>query len=159
MKYSLCLSISPTLFDAIPLRGDFAKNVEKVAELGFEVVELAISNPLLIDTGKILKELRKYGLMVPAIGTGQAWGEERLSFTDPDPQVRKKAVVRVISHFDFADETGAVIIIGLLRDVGNVDVSAKDANQWMFEAFCQCCEVAQKQNVRIAFESIIKGGR
>jgi sugar phosphate isomerase/epimerase len=154
MKYSLCLSVSPTQFDAIPLEGDFAKNVKKVAELGFDGVELAIRDPLLIDKEKILRELNQYGLVVPVIGTGQAWGEEGLSFTDPDPQVRKKAVYRVISHFDFAAETGAVIIIGLLRGVANVDVSAKDANQWIFEAFSHCCEEAQKQNVRIAFEPI-----
>lgn len=154
MKYSLCLSISPTQFDAIPLRGDFTKNVAKVAGLGFDGVELAIRDPLLIDKGKILKELKKYGLMVPAIGTGQAWGEERLSFTDPDPQVRKKAVSRVISHFDFAAETGAVIIIGLLRGVANSKVSVQEASQWMFEAFSRCCEEAQKREVRIAFEPI-----
>jgi len=154
MKYSLCLSISPTQFDAIPLKGDFTKNVEKVAELGFDGVELAIRDPLLIDKKKILKELKKYRLMVPAIGTGQAWGEERLSFTDPEPQVRKKAVSRVISHFDFAAEAGAVIIIGLLRGVANPKVSVQEASQWMLEAFSRCCEEAQKREVRIAFEPI-----
>lgn len=37
-------------------------------------------------------------LRVPAIGTGQAWGEEGLSFTDPDPQIRRAAIDRIKSH-------------------------------------------------------------
>jgi sugar phosphate isomerase/epimerase len=154
MKYSLCLSINPTQFNAIPLKDDFTKNLKKVAELGFDGVELAIRDPLLIDKEKILRELKKCGLIVPAIGTGQAWGEEGLSFTDLDFQVRKEAVSRVISHFDLAAETGAVIIIGLLRGVVNSRVSVEEANQWMFEAFSLCCEEAQKRDVRIAFEPI-----
>jgi 5-keto-L-gluconate epimerase len=154
MKYSLCLSTNPARFDAVPFKGDLAKNVKTIADLGFDGVELAIRDPNLLDKKALLSILRDSGLAVPAIGTGQAWSEERLSFSDPDPTVRKRAVARVISHLEFAHDTKATVIIGLLRGVSRHDVTAADASEWMFEAFSRCCEEALTAGVRIAFEPI-----
>ena len=54
----------------------------------------------------------RHHLRVPAIGTGQAWGEEGLSFTDPDPVVRQAAIERIKSHIPGRSPLGAVIIMG-----------------------------------------------
>ncbi|MBI9101324.1 MAG: sugar phosphate isomerase/epimerase [Spirochaetales bacterium] len=154
MKYSMCLSTNPAKFDAVPFKGDFEVNVKKIAELGFNGVELAIRDPEIIDKEEIFRILDEAGMGVPAIGTGQAWGEEGLSFTDPDSAVRKKAVDRVLSHIDFASKTGGTIIIGLLRGILRAEVSAERAESWMKEAFEICCCEAEKEGVKIAFEPI-----
>ncbi len=154
MKYSMCLSTNPAKFDAVPFKGDFEKNVQKIADLGFDGIELAIRDPQIINQKEIKAVLDKADMSVPAIGTGQAWGEEGLSYTDPDSGVREKAVERTISHIDFASETGAVIIIGLLRGVIKPGVNKEEAHKWMYEAFKTCCSAAAKKNVKIAFEPI-----
>ena len=154
MKYSMCLSTNPAKFDAVPFKGDFKENVRKIAGLGFDGIELAIRDPGIINKEEIKSILDNYAMSVPAIGTGQAWGEEGLSYTDPDPKVREKAVERTVSHIDFASETGAVIIIGLLRGIIKPGVNKDDAHLWMFEAFKCCCAKAAEKNVKIAFEPI-----
>lgn len=154
MKYSLCLSTSPARFDAVPFKGNFVENVKKIAELGFDGVELAIRDPKAIDAAGIIAQVSQFNLAVSAIGTGQAWGEEGLSFTDPDRTVREKAVDRVISHLDFAANAGAIVIIGLLRGVVRSTVKLESANAWMFEAFSECCRAAAAKGVKIAFEPI-----
>ena len=154
MKYSMCLSTNPAKFDAVPFKGDFEENVKKIAALGFDGIELAIRDPRIINKKELKSVLDKANMSVPAIGTGQAWGEEGLSYTDPDPDVRKRAVQRTISHIDFASETGAVIIIGLLRGIIKAGVKKEDADKWMYEAFKTCCAKAAEKNVRIAFEPI-----
>jgi sugar phosphate isomerase/epimerase len=95
-----------------------------------------------------------HGLEIPAIGTGQAWGEEHLSFTDPDPEVRKRAVDRIASHVPLAAKAGAVVIVGLVRGVIQESVSERQAREWMFESFKRCVETAAKEGVRIAFEPL-----
>ena len=154
MRYSMCLSTNPAKFDAVPFKGDFEENVKKIAGLGFDGIELAVRDPRIINKDEIKSILDKAGMSVPAIGTGQAWGEEGLSYTDPDPKVRERAVERTVSHIDFASENGAVIIIGLLRGIIKPAVKKEDAEKWMYEAFKYCCSKAAEKGVRIAFEPI-----
>ena len=154
MKYAMCLSTNPAKFDAVPFKGDFEANVKKIADMGFDGIELAVRDPKIIDQDQVLHVLKSAGMTVPAIGTGQAWGEEGLSFTDPDKSIRQKAIERVISHVDFAAKSGGTIIIGLLRGITRPEVTEQTAQEQMKDAFRICCAEAAKQDVKIAFEPI-----
>jgi len=154
MKLSIVLSTQPAQFDAVAFKGDFERNVARIAEMGYDGVELAIREPRLLDGEQVLSVLERYGLRVPAIGTGQAWGEEGLSFTDPDPEVRAAAVQRVKEHVDFAARAGALIIIGLLRGIVKPGVGHEQAMSWLIEALRECCEAAAAAGVRLCLEPI-----
>ena len=91
----------------------------------------------------------------PAIGTGQAWGEEGLSFTDPDPQMSAaRAIERIKSHIPVASRFGAVIIIGLIRGIVKPGVDPAQAMDWLIEALRECSEAAQPHGIRLALEPI-----
>ena len=156
MKISIVLSTHSAQFQAVAFKGDFESNVAKIAGLGYDGVELAIRDPELVDADQLVQVVKAHGLEIPAIGTGQAWGEEGLSFTDPDPAVREGAVQRVLSHIPFAARTGAAIIIGLLRGVVKPGVSQEQAMAWLVKALQQCCAAARFQGVRIALEPICR---
>ena len=112
MKLSIVLSTQQTQFQAASLSGSLQSNMASIAALGYQGVELAIRDPKLVDLDALTSLTRKYGLEVPAIGTGQAWNEEGLSFTDPNPEIRQAAVERIKSHVPVAATFNAVIIIG-----------------------------------------------
>lgn len=154
MKLSVCISTHPASFEAVPLKGDFTSNVSLAKHIGFDGVELAIRDPRLVKKDSMLRLVFDAGLEIPAIGTGQAWGEEGLSFTDPDPEIRRAAIERVKLHIDFSTETKAMIIIGLLRGKVKPGIEYKTVNEWMYSAFSECCAYAEKNDVRIAFEPI-----
>jgi sugar phosphate isomerase/epimerase len=156
MKLSIVLSTHAAEFAAVAFKGDFASNVAKIAGWSYDGVELAIRDPELADTDELLRVVSEHGLQVPAIGTGQAWGEEGLSYTDPDPAVRAAAIERTISHVPFAAQTGAAIIIGLLRGIVKPGVSQEQAMDWLVEALQQCCAAAQPHGVRLALEPICR---
>jgi sugar phosphate isomerase/epimerase len=156
MKLSIVLSTHAAQFAAVAFKGDFVSNVAKIAGWGYDGVELAIRDPKLTDTDELLRVVSEYGLQVPAIGTGQAWGEEGLSFTDPDPAVRAAAIERTISHIPFAAQSGAAIIIGLLRGIVKPGVSQEQAMDWLVEALQQCCAAGQPHGVRLALEPICR---
>lgn len=164
MKLSIVLSTHTAQFQAVAFKGDFESNVAKIAGMGYDGVELAIRDPGLVDAGDLLRVVSNHGLAVPAIGTGQAWGEEGLSFTDPDPAVRAAAIDRVKAHLPLAAQLGAacgersrtVIIIGLLRGIVKPGVTHGQAMDWLVEALQECCAAASKGPgaVRIALEPI-----
>jgi sugar phosphate isomerase/epimerase len=154
MKYSMTLSVSRAKFEAVPFKNGFETDIPVIASLGFNGVELAIRDPKIIDKEKILKTAEMLTLEIPAIGTGQAWGEEGLSYTDRDPAIRKKAIERTCEHFEFAGQAQAIVIIGLLRGIKSSSVSNTDIEQWMYKAFSEICNGAEKNNVKIAFEPL-----
>ena len=128
MKLSIVLSTQPAQFQAATFKGDLETNLTRIASFGYDGVELAIRDPKLVDLADLEELVRQNGLRVPAIGTGQAWGEEGLSFTDPDPGVRQAAIERIKSHIPVAARFGAVIIIGLIR--GIVKPGSIQARRW-----------------------------
>jgi len=154
MKTAIVLSTHAARFNAVAFKGDFEANVAKIAAWGYNGVELAIRNPRLIDAEALLLVVNQHGLEVPAIGTGQAWGEEGLSFTDPDPDVRAAAIQRVCEHVPFAAQTGAVIIIGLLRGIVKPGVEHVQAYAWLVEALQRCSAAAAPHGVRLVLEPI-----
>ena len=124
-----CIAISTpgAEFSALAVKEDFQKSIQKVAESGYDAVELHIRDPKGVDVGEIERLLKQYRLPVPTIGTGQAYGEEGLSFADPDPEIRLKAVQRIKDQMDFASRLAIPrVTIGLIR--GTV-TSAKDQGQ------------------------------
>ncbi|HSJ55047.1 MAG TPA: 5-keto-L-gluconate epimerase [Anaerolineae bacterium] len=156
MKLSIVLSTHAAQFQAVAFKGDLASNLQKIAGWGYDGVELAIRDPRTVDAGELLRVLAGHGLKVPAIGTGQAWGEEGLSFTDPDPAVRQAAIERVKAHVPFAARTGAVVIIGLLRGIVRQGVDHAQAMDWLVAALQECCAAARPHGVRIALEPICR---
>jgi sugar phosphate isomerase/epimerase len=154
MKLSIVLSTQPAQFQAATFKGDLAANLARIASLGYDGVELAIRDPKLVSFDELERLVRQHNLIVPAIGTGQAWGEEGLSFTDPDPTVRRAAIERVKSHVPGAARFKAVIIIGLLRGIVRPGVDHTQAMTWLVEALQECSTAAQPAGVRLALEPI-----
>lgn len=154
MKLSIVLSTQAAQFQAVAFKGDFEANVAKIAAMGYDGVELAIRDPNLIDANELLRVVSAHRMEVPAIGTGQAWGEEGLSFTDPAPAVRRAAIERTMAHIPFAAKTGAVIIIGLLRGIVKPGLDHEQAMEWLVEALQDCAAAAASHGVRLALEPI-----
>jgi sugar phosphate isomerase/epimerase len=115
MKQSIVLSTHAAQFEAVAFKGDFETNVAKIAGYGYDGVELAIRDPKLVNADELDSVVGEYNLVVPAIGTGQAWGEERLSFTSDKPDIRQAAIERVKSHIPLAAQFNASVILGLIR--------------------------------------------
>jgi sugar phosphate isomerase/epimerase len=154
MKLSIVLSTQPAQFQAATFKGGLETNFERIASLGYDGVELAIRDPKLIDLDVMDGLVQAHGLSVPAIGTGQAWGEEGLSFTDPDREVQRAAIERVKSHIPVAAHFNAVIIIGLLRGIVKPGVEHSQAMDWLIEALRECSDAARPHDVRLALEPI-----
>jgi sugar phosphate isomerase/epimerase len=154
MKTSIVLSTHAAQFEAVAFKGDFETNVVKIAGWGYDGVELAIRDPWLVDTDELHALVSAHGLAVPAIGTGQAWGEEGLSFTSDDPDVRHAAIGRIMSHVPLAARLGADIIVGLIRGITPAGQTHDQSMAYLVQALQECATVAGPAGVRLALEPL-----
>jgi len=154
MKLSIVLSTHAAQFQAVAFKGDFEANVSRIASYGYDGVELAIRDPKLVDVEELDGVVKKHRLEVPAIGTGQAWGEEGLSFTSDDPAVRRSAIERVKSHVPLAKHFGSSIILGLIRGVTPPGQSHDQSMAYLVEALQECSAAAATEGVRFALEPL-----
>lgn len=150
MKLSIVISTQPAKFSALAYKGKLAGNIAKIKALGYDGVELAVRDPKLLDIAEIEFLLAKYELPVVAIGTGQAYGEEGLSFTSPDEAIRHGAIERIKSQIHLAERWNSLIIIGLIRGNRRPDTGAELTKRWLSEAMQEC--VAVNPAVRLVIE-------
>ncbi len=154
MKLAMVLSTHAAQFQAVAFKGDFETNVAKIAGYGYDGVELAIRDPQLVNPEALEETIRRHNLAMPAIGTGQAWGEERLSFTSDDPAVRRAAIERVKSHIPLAARFNAAVILGLIRGITPAGQSHEQSMAYLVEALQECSAAAAPYGVRYALEPL-----
>ncbi len=152
MNLSVVLSTHAAAFQAVAFKGDFEANVSKIAAWGYDGVELAVRDPKLVNAGQLERVVAEHSLVVPAIGTGQAWGEEGLSFTSDDPAVRQAAIERISSHVPLAAHLDAIVILGLIRGITPDGQSHEQSMIYLVEAIQQCAAAAEGTDVRFALE-------
>lgn len=154
MKLGVVLSTHAASFDAVAFKGDLEVNVAKIAGWGYDGVELAIRDPRLVDAGELQRVVGGHGMAVPAIGTGQAWGEEKLSFTSDNAAVREAAIERIKSHIPLAARLDAVIIVGLIRGITPPGQTHERSMEYLVEAIRECAAAAAGTGVRFALEPL-----
>jgi 5-keto-L-gluconate epimerase len=155
MKMSLTISSPGPKSAPILFTGDYAEQIDRAAAIGFGVVELHIRDPKRVDRQSIHRSLEKTGLEVSTIGTGRAYGEDRIFFTSSDKQVREAAVQRIKDQVDFASLVGANVIIGLIRGpLPEGEFERATARAYATECLKECTDYAQKTGVHFPIEAI-----
>ncbi len=156
MKLAFVISTQPTQFQAIAFDPNFEGNAAHLANLGYDGIELGVREPAKLDAAELKRTLAKYRLAVPALGTGQAFVEEHLAFTDPDAAVRDQAVARVRTHIALAAEfePKPLVIIGLIRGKTHPTISRAQAHAWMVDALQTLAREGAARGVRFAIEPI-----
>jgi sugar phosphate isomerase/epimerase len=155
MKVSLTISSPGSRTAPIIFRGDYAEKITQAAAIGYKAVELHIRAPKAVDRSAIQRSIERAGMIVSSIGTGQAYGEDRIFFTSPDEQVRRAAVQRVKEQIDLASRLGARVIIGLIKGPLPGEESQRlVARIKAIDCLRECGDHAQRANVPLVLEAI-----
>ena len=152
MDLSIVLSTQPASFSALAYKGEIGENFSKIKALGYDGCELAVRNPDLLDSEFITSLISSNSLPVPALGTGQVYGEEGLSFTHINENIRTTAKARIKAHIKFAEKLDALVIIGLIRGTVENEGSMNDAEEHLISALKECAQ--ENSEIKLAIEPI-----
>lgn len=116
----LALSVVDRIIGGAPYmcQGDFADRIRYAGALGYEGVELNISDPDRLDLPSIRRAVEETGVVITALGTGRVYVNEHISLTDRDEAVRAQAFSRLMTFSRIAASFNAKVIIGCIR--GNI---------------------------------------
>ncbi len=155
MRIALTVTPSQARFAPILVRGPVEDGLRLAADLGYDGVEAHLRQPGDIDRVAVRKLAQELGLGFSTIGTGMAAGEDGLTFAHPDPDVRRRAVERVLQHIDLADYLGAAVAIGLVRgSLGRDPAQRSIRMDWFLACMLACSEAASRAGVDLVLEPI-----
>ncbi|HET6443252.1 MAG TPA: sugar phosphate isomerase/epimerase family protein [candidate division Zixibacteria bacterium] len=136
--------------------GDLDIAFRKVADLGYDGVELMTKDPSRLDVLQIRRSLDLLGLELVGLCTGHVFGEDNLGLVGPDRELCQQAMVRLKSFVDIAADhfdQGTMVNIGRSRGPGypgNPIATLDD----MVTAFRNLAAYAGERGVRIVLEPI-----
>jgi D-psicose/D-tagatose/L-ribulose 3-epimerase len=129
--------------------------VEKLADMGFDLIEIAVEDPQLIEVGRLKQAVQARGLGAVVCG---AFGLER-NLSSLDPDVRRTAETYLYWLIEAASELEAEIVCGpMYSAVGKPRLpQAKDRQtEWQLavDGLGQASAYAARHGVRLAFEPL-----
>lgn len=133
-----------------PLEIGFAK----AKQCGFDAVELFLPAADFVSIEEIKSLQEKTDLAIAAIGTGAGMVKHGLSLTDPDAEVRRKALDFILALVDFGGALNAPAILGSMQGRHTAAVPREQALEYLASALAVISERAAKYGVPFLYEPL-----
>lgn len=118
---------------------DLELGMKKAADLGFDGIELFTASADAIDPDHLGELLEKYTLQLAAVGTGAGKVLHGLTLTDPNPEIRKKAISFISDMISFGAKFDAPAIIGSMQGSFGIGTGARLDHG--FQHFCEALDI------------------
>ncbi len=156
MKLALATT-TPEVKTPIPvalLTGSFGERMQKAARLGYDGVELMVVRPDELRVDDIHTQVSKVGLEVAAIASGAIYMTDKVSLLASDPEVSRRAAIRLDALIDLAAALEAPIVTigsfrGRLAWAGGTEARGK-----LVDILRMGAEKALRQGVRLVLEPV-----
>ncbi len=155
MKIGLAIApeqAAPSAF--VVYRDRLETSMSKAAALGYDGVELALSDAAQAEPERIRRALEASGLALPAISTGRVFAERKVWFTHPSEAVRDEAVRTICGLVDVAARFGALVNIGRARGYIHEGETVEAATERFLACMATCARHAARLGVLMVLEPV-----
>lgn len=134
------------------IQGDPAEVFKFLRKTGYTGVEFLVRDPAMIDQPTLARIAADEGLDTPAVCTGEVYGEDGISFADPDPVRRAMANDRMMAAMEMGARFDAMVNVGRLRGRFADGVAPEQTMDWINTALCRSADAFP--DVRIVLEPV-----
>jgi 5-keto-L-gluconate epimerase len=131
---------------------DLRANLRKIADWGYDGVELALRDPALLDSRQIRSWLDECGLHLAGLSTGDVFGQDGLGLLGMPPEVAEAAEARLKAIIDFGAEFGGGVSVGIGRLRGRPVEGASGPWDAAVATFRRIADHALVKGVRVGLE-------
>ena len=155
MALPISFGVSTWLWTS-PFTTDSVKTLfPKIAKMGFDIVEIAVEDPSLVDTGVVKEALQQYNLKANICG---AFGPSR-DLTHEEKQVRENGLSYIASCLDICADLDSGFLGGpMYSAVGKARMVSADQRklEWdlAVENVRSVCDMAASRGLQIALEPL-----
>ena len=135
-------------------QGDLEEAFARLATWGYQGIELTVREPSAVDCRRIETLSDRHQLPITMICTGELYGQDRLSFSDPDPKVRTEALRRFKGAIDLAERFGVDVNLGRVRGGIAQGESSEVQEQRIEAALREVTSYAEERGVVIVLEPV-----
>ena len=153
MKISFQVASSEVNTPRLPaIQGNFEENLDVLAKLGYDGVEVSMRKPDELDLNLIQKQAESRGMEVAAVHTAGIGFQDKVWLCHPDKNIRKVAMKRLKGCLDAASFYGVEVIIGSFRGMLSDGEEREESLKWMHDAFKESSDYAASKGTRVLFE-------
>jgi sugar phosphate isomerase/epimerase len=136
------------------LRGNYSDSIRSAAKIGFEAVELHLSDPAHLAVDDVLRTKQAAGVSVSSIGTGMAFIREGITLTHADPAIRQRALQRMLDFVRLSAKVGGVVIVGLIKGTVKESGNREAYDKSFSAALDQLLDLASQLDVNLVIEAV-----
>lgn len=148
MKFSFIMC------DPVPELGELAARMSRLAQLGYQGVELVATHPLGYAVDELAAVAEQTRLPVVSLLSGWSYSNEGLCLSSPDEAIRDRAVARLIEYVELAQRLGAIVVVGLMQGFRSDEPDPAVANVRITEALSRVARTAEDRRVPLIIEPV-----
>ena len=153
MKLALAIAGEQALPSAFVVLRGFSESMRKARALGYDGIELALKRPDEISPSDLSALLKKHGMQVSCVSTGQVYASLGYAFTDSDKERRAELRSIFRGMIDLAADYGQLVNIGRVRGPIGTKTRA-EADALFIDMAADLCAYAQPKGVTMILEPV-----
>jgi sugar phosphate isomerase/epimerase len=148
------MKFSYILCEPVPELAELAARMKRVAELGYDGIELTATHPLGYPAEELMAVVNQTRLPVVSLLSGWSYSNEGLSLATPDEAIRDRAVARLIEYVELAQRLGSIVVVGLMQGLRSDEPDPARANERIAAALDRVARVAEDRHVPLIVEPV-----
>jgi len=148
MKFSFIMC------EPVPELATLAARMSRLAELGYQGVELVATHPLGYEVDALAAVAEQIPLPVVSLLSGWSYSNEGLCLSSPSEAIRDRAVERLIEYVEIAKRLGALVVMGLMQGLRSDEPDPAIANVRIVEALTRVARAAEDTQVPLIIEPV-----
>jgi ribose 5-phosphate isomerase B len=155
LQIGIALSPTRTVFAPLVFAGELERGVEAAAQAGFDGIEISLRAPEDLRAADFQQLIKRYGLRLAAIATGQSCLKEGLCLTLASDDAYSHLMKRLKTFIDIAAEFGSLVIIGGVRgQLRGSEAERQLQRQRVVASLTELAQYAQLHGVSLVLEPI-----
>lgn len=154
MKLSIAIVRENAPSSAFVVWRGFENSLIKASKYGYHGIELALESIKDVDADDLRVLLKKTGMEVSCISTGQVFSVSGLYFTHPDRGKRKELIQIFRGLMSLAKDFGGLINIGRCRGYYSREQSRDEVERLFIETARLLCDEALEMGVDLILEPV-----
>ena len=148
------MKLSIIFCEPIPDLSELDRRMGRIASLGYQGIELTASHPLPYTIEEVLALTRKHRLPVVSLLSGWSYANENLCLSSPRPDVRQRAIDRLIEYTGHAARLGAVLVVGLMQGLRTDEADEAEANRRIAACLRAVADAAVERATTVVLEPV-----